>query len=154
MKCHTTTQYQTESHKIIHHTLFVDRSLKKKNVWSQLGWGGLSSPSPSLDPHLTSICINPVSSRLRLFLVVLWVGLSSALKTMLYTCQNKVIRYVLGIPPRAHVGAHEFGRLHWLPVEKRVQQIALVHTYIRCFMASSQYICPNNCSLSLMCIPT
>ena len=43
--------------------------------------------------------------------------------------QNKVIRSVLNIVPRSHLGPDEFRSLGWLPVSKRVDQIVLNHVF-------------------------
>ena len=39
--------------------------------------------------------------------------------------QNKIIRFVLKLDPRLHVGLDEFKTLRWLPVSKRVHRIIL-----------------------------
>lgn len=52
-------------------------------------------------------------------------GLRKQCRHRLQTCQNKMIRFVLGLGSRSHVGTHEFQRVGWLPVEKRVCQLGL-----------------------------
>ena len=41
--------------------------------------------------------------------------------------QNKIIRFVLDMDSRVHVGSEVFKSLGWLPVSKRVGQIILNH---------------------------
>ena len=43
--------------------------------------------------------------------------------------QNKDIRFVLGIPPRTHLGCSEFSRVNILPVTYRADQIKLNHMF-------------------------
>ena len=56
-------------------------------------------------------------------------GLKLKLKQRLQICQNKMIRYVLGLHPRSHIGYNEFKIVNWLPVEKRVQQLNVNHMF-------------------------
>ena len=46
-------------------------------------------------------------------------GLDKATKIKLQTSQNKIIRCILGLGPRAHVGYNEFSKLNWLPIDLR-----------------------------------
>ena len=50
-------------------------------------------------------------------------------KNRLQTTQNKMIRFVLNMDSRAHVGVEQFKTLNWLPVSKRVDQITLCHVH-------------------------
>ena len=43
--------------------------------------------------------------------------------------QNKTMRFVLGYPPRSHIGIEELTLLHWIPVCQRGEQIKLNHMY-------------------------
>ena len=52
-------------------------------------------------------------------------GLSQLLWNRLQVTQNKMIRFVLKLDPRSHIGSDEFKSLGWLPVSKRVDQIIL-----------------------------
>lgn len=52
-------------------------------------------------------------------------GTPKGIKTKLQTAQNKLIRVVLKLGPRAHIGQPEFGELKWLTVEIRVKQLRL-----------------------------
>ena len=56
-------------------------------------------------------------------------GLSKVLKNKLQVTQNKIIRFVLNMDSRAHVGSEVFKSLGWLPVSKRVDQIILNHVF-------------------------
>ena len=56
-------------------------------------------------------------------------GLSKFLKNKLKVTQNKIIRFVLNMDSRAHVGSEVFKSLGWLPVSKRVDQIILNHVF-------------------------
>ena len=48
-----------------------------------------------------------------------------ALKTRLQTSQNKLVRLLLNLPPRAHLDPGHFERVGWLRVDDRVQQLAM-----------------------------
>ena len=56
-------------------------------------------------------------------------NLSSKIKSKLQTTQNRMIRFVLGLDPRSHIGHDQFIKINWLPVEQRVNQIRLTHTH-------------------------
>ena len=56
-------------------------------------------------------------------------GLKLKLKQQLQICQNKMIRYVLGVHPRSHIGNNEFKAVNWLVVEKSVQQLNVNHMF-------------------------
>jgi hypothetical protein len=45
------------------------------------------------------------------------------------TSQNKVVRYLLGLPPRSHIGIQELYSVNLLPVETRVEQLKLNQMY-------------------------
>ena len=51
------------------------------------------------------------------------------LKNSLQITQNKIIRFVLKMDPRSHIGSYEFKSLCWLPVSRRVGQIVLNHVF-------------------------
>lgn len=52
-------------------------------------------------------------------------GLQIKFQQKLQILQNKTIRFVLGYPPRSHIGLEEFTLLNWIPVNLRVKQIKL-----------------------------
>ena len=56
-------------------------------------------------------------------------GLQVNLQKKLQILQNKTMRFVLGYPPRSHIGIEEFTLLHWIPVCQRVKQIKLNNMY-------------------------
>ena len=56
-------------------------------------------------------------------------GLSKLLRNRLQVNRNKVIRFVLKLDPRSHIGLDEFKILGWLSVSKRVDQIILNHIF-------------------------
>ena len=58
-----------------------------------------------------------------------YTGLSKVLKNKLQVTQNKIIRVVLNMDSRAHVGSEVFKSLGWLLVSKRVDQIILNHVF-------------------------
>lgn len=58
-----------------------------------------------------------------------YTPLSKQTKCKLQTTQNKIIRNVLCLPPRSHIGASEFHKINWLPVNLRVSQIMLNHMF-------------------------
>ncbi len=51
------------------------------------------------------------------------------MKDRLQVSQNKIIRYMLHVPPRTHIGVNEFKRVNLLPVHYRVEQLKLGHMY-------------------------
>ena len=58
-----------------------------------------------------------------------YMGLFKMLKNTLQITQNKIIRFVLKMDPRSHIGSNEFKSLGWLPVSRRVDQIVLIHVF-------------------------
>jgi hypothetical protein len=52
-------------------------------------------------------------------------GLSKMWKTKLQVTQNKILRFVLNLDHRSHIGPVQFLSENWLPVSKRVDQIIL-----------------------------
>ena len=56
-------------------------------------------------------------------------GLTQSLKHKLQVTQNKLIRFILDLKPRDHVGHQQFESLNWLPVNKRVEQVMLCHVF-------------------------
>ena len=68
-----------------------------------------------------------------LFRLVSWYGgLSKALKDKLQVSQNKLIRLVLGLSPRDHIGKERFQQLGWLPIDARAVQLQLSMVYNIC----------------------
>jgi len=56
-------------------------------------------------------------------------GLTKTLKSKLQVTQNKLIRFVLNLEPRSHIGNEDFIKLNWLPVSERVDQVTLCHVF-------------------------
>ena len=69
-----------------------------------------------------------------------YMGISKLLKNRPQVTQNKIIRFVLKIDPRSHVGANEFKSIGWLPVSCRVDQIILNHVFKIKSGQSAQYM--------------
>ena len=60
------------------------------------------------------------------YVCAMWFSrISISAKKGLLIVQNKVIRFVFGIPPRTHLGCSEFSRVNILPVKYRADQIKL-----------------------------
>ena len=70
-------------------------------------------------------------------------GLTKDLKHKLQVTQNKIIRFVLDLHPRSHIGKDEFNKLKWLPVSSRVNQTILCHVYKIHNGLSPQYLTEN-----------
>ena len=58
-----------------------------------------------------------------------YTGTTCLLKKKLQITQNKVIRFILGLPSRSHIGRVEFSGANMLPVPLRVDQLKLNHMY-------------------------
>jgi hypothetical protein len=43
--------------------------------------------------------------------------------------QNRVVRYLLDLPPRTHIGVNQFRSVGMVPVEYRVNQLKLNHVF-------------------------
>ena len=58
-----------------------------------------------------------------------YTGITCLLKMKLQITQNKVIRFILGLPSRSHIGPAEFSGANMLPLPLRVDQLKLNHMY-------------------------
>ena len=58
-----------------------------------------------------------------------YTGTTCLLKKKLQITQNKVVRFILGLPSRSHIGPTEFSGASMLPVPLRVDQLKLNHMY-------------------------
>lgn len=58
-----------------------------------------------------------------------YLGLSQRLKNRLQATQNKMVRFILNLSPRTHVGRAHFEEVGWLPVHFRVNSIILGHVH-------------------------
>ena len=59
-----------------------------------------------------------------------YTGTTCLLKKKLQITQNKVIRFILGLPSRSHIGPVEFSGANMLPVPLRVDQLKLNHVHV------------------------
>ena len=57
------------------------------------------------------------------------MGILKLLKNRLQATQNEIIRFVLKMDPRSHLGANKFKSIGWLPVSRMVEQIILYHVF-------------------------
>ena len=73
------------------------------------------------------LSFDPVSFRLCKCHLVLWSD--SNLKSKLQIVQNKIIRFILNLPARSHVGYVEFSKTKMFPVHKRVEQLKVNHMF-------------------------
>ena len=58
-----------------------------------------------------------------------YASLNKGLKQKLQIMQNKIIRYILNLNSRAHIGCNEHERVNMLSVPDRVKQLRLTHVY-------------------------
>lgn len=56
-------------------------------------------------------------------------SLTAKLRNKLQVMQHNIIRYILDIPPRTHIGFKEFQKVSLLPVHLRVEQLKLHHMF-------------------------
>ena len=56
-----------------------------------------------------------------------YTGTTCRMKKKLQITQNKVIRFILGLPSRSHIGVTKFSSACMLPVPLRVDQLKLNH---------------------------
>ena len=56
-------------------------------------------------------------------------SLSAKWKHKLQVLQNKIIRFILRLEPRSHIGSDEFEKLGMLKVEDRIKQLKLNHVF-------------------------
>ena len=62
------------------------------------------------------------------------------MKGKLQIAQNKLIRVVLKVSPRTHIGRSCFQELNWLPVEARLSQIRLGLVYRSIYGPAPRYL--------------
>ena len=56
-------------------------------------------------------------------------GLKSRSKKQLQICQNKIIRFILGLGSRSHIGQAEREKVNMLSVKNRVKELKLSHAH-------------------------
>lgn len=58
-----------------------------------------------------------------------YFNLNTRLKRKLQTTQNRIVRYITGLPPRSHIGQTELDSIQYLNVEDRLKQLCLNHLF-------------------------
>ena len=111
-----------------------------KKVASRLGF--LYRSAPLLDfSSKRVLCASLVQPCIDYCIVSWYTDLSVELRQRLDVLQRKMVRYVYGWGPRAHVGSGTFRELGWLQIADRVRYFALLHAFrIRKGLAPS-YLC-------------
>ena len=56
-------------------------------------------------------------------------SINKGLQGKLQIMQNKIIRYILNLDSRAHIGVTEYERVNMFPVSDRVRQLKLSHVF-------------------------
>ena len=72
-----------------------------------------------------------------------FMGLSKCLRKKLQISQNKLVRFVLDLGPRAHVGQCELDRIGYLNTEDRAKQLMLNHMFNVYRQVAPNYLCKN-----------
>lgn len=67
-------------------------------------------------------------------------GISNMLRNRLQATQNKIIRFILQMDPRTHIGSDTYRSLRWLPVIKGVDKIILDHVFKVRSVLSPEYM--------------
>ena len=81
-------------------------------------------------------------------------GLSKLMKGKLQIAQNNLIRVVLTVSPRTHIGRSCFQELNWLPVDARVSQIRLDLVYKITFLVLGMHTITAPDQVLLICAYT
>lgn len=71
------------------------------------------------------------------------MGLSKGLQRKLQICQNKVVRFILDLGPREHVGQDELDKVGYLSTSDRAKQIILNHMFNVIHGTAPSYLCQN-----------
>ncbi|MGL1888436.1 MAG: reverse transcriptase family protein [Reichenbachiella sp.] len=74
-------------------------------------------------------------------------GLTCGFKKRLQVVQNKIIKYILDVPARTHVGQREFSIVKLLPVPLRVDQLKLNHMFNIINGSAPEYL---SCDITLV----
>ena len=72
-----------------------------------------------------------------------YLGISKKLKLKLQIVQNKVVRFILNIGPRTHIGQCELNKVGILNTSDRVSQLMLNHMYNVYNGTAPEYLCNN-----------
>ena len=70
-----------------------------------------------------------------------YMGLTKGSKQKLQIMQNKMIRFILKLDSRSHIGCNELEKVNMLSVSNRVKQIKLYHVYKISKGTSPEYMC-------------
>ena len=82
--------------------------------------------TPALKRMLCNAIIQPHFD----FAVSAWYpNLTKKLSNRLQICQNKCIRFCLGLGNRVHIGTKEVRQINWLPVQNRFEQCVNAHVF-------------------------
>ena len=77
------------------------------------------------------VTLDILTAKLRNCMSQPWYSrLSKKLKKRMQFMQNNVIRYMLNVPPRTHIGVQEFREVGLLPLESRVDQLIPNHMFV------------------------
>ena len=100
--------------------------IKKINGKLKFLWRKQKFLNPCLRRLLCNALIQPHFD----FAVSSWYpNLNKGFTDKLQICQNKCIRFCLGMGNRDHIGSIEFKKINWLPVQTRFEQCINVHVY-------------------------
>ena len=81
-----------------------------------------------------------MSFRLLCNSLVSLLGLSIKMKRKMQITQNKIVRFILNLGPREHIGQVELNTLGFLNVHDRVEQLRLNQVYKICNKTSPGYL--------------
>ncbi len=77
-----------------------------------------------------------------------YTGLNKGLKQKSQVMQNKMIRFILKLDTRSHIGCNELEKVNMLNVTNRVKQIKLNHVYRIWKRTSPEYMTENFARIS------
>ena len=84
----------------------------------------------SLDSKSKAVLTSPLIQCHFDYASAIWYsGLTQTFKTKLQIVQNKIIRFILDLPARSHVGYVEFSKAKMFPVHKRVELLKMNHMF-------------------------
>ena len=100
--------------------------IKKINGKLKFLWRKHKFMTPALKRLLCNAIVQPHFD----FAVSAWYpNLTKKLLNKVQICQNKCIRFCLGLGNRVHIGAKEFRLINWLPVPNRFEQCVNAHVF-------------------------
>ena len=83
-----------------------------------------------LDTYTRRLLCNALIQPLFDYCATSWyVNIPKKSKKQLQVMQNKVIRYILNLSPRSHVGSQEFNKVKMLDVSSRIKLLRLNHVF-------------------------